>query len=102
MQEANGKALQSLMAFLDDMKKPVGYDSPMSPSGSTDAAYNVSFYLLPSAEELEREKEAATLPRSSLAEKEKAPHITPLRRVSFVLQTSASYSRKGKVTPPHA
>jgi hypothetical protein len=117
VQEVNGKSLQSLMAFLDDMKKPHYIDSPsQAAAGAPTATYDLAFYLLPSSTDdmlgQEGESEghgkgkgkahhpggATILPRSSLAEKEKAPHIIPLKRVATVLHTSLYYSKKGKVS----
>lgn len=102
-QEVNGKSLQSLMAFLDDMKKPHYIDSPAqaaTASVSSSSSYSLSFYLLPSAATDdtpgEGEKAHTILPRSSLAEKEKAPHIVPLTRVATVLHASLHHSKKGK------
>ncbi len=45
----------------------------------------------------EGEKAHTILPRSSLAEKEKAPHIVPLTRVATVLHASLHHSKKGEV-----
>ena len=99
----NGKSLQSLMAFLDDMKKSHYIDSPAQAATASisSSSYSLSFYLLPSAAADdtpgEGEKAHTILPRSSLAEKEKAPHIVPLTRVATVLHASLHHSKKGKV-----
>jgi hypothetical protein len=104
VQEVNGKSLQSLMAFLDEMKKSHYIDSPSQAAAATGATHSLSFYLLPAHEDLTGGDDPPTggttiLPRSSLAEKEKAPHIIPLKRISAILHTSTHYSRKGKVGP---
>src|SRR3989344_696682 len=90
------------MAFLDDMKKPHYIDPPaQAATASISSSYSLSFYLLPSAAADdapgEGEKAHTILPRSSLAEKEKAPHIVPLTRVATVLHASLYHSKKGKV-----